>query len=316
MTVNSPKAIAECDLYALSCVTEDKPNPDTRDDDSKEHQYKDRINIIHACDFDAAYPAYHFFRKHSVKMVYDIYDYYIDSHSIPLILSRVIEKSENRIINTADCVILCTEERREQIRKTSPKKVIVVHNSPDVEIIPNSEELYDYSYCGALVDRRLISEIVDDYQNNQDFKIAIAGGGKHLQKVQQLKARFCNVSYLGVIPYDEVISIEAKTKVLSAMYEPVIRNHKLCAPNKFYEAMALGKPIIVCRGTGIDKIVEDNRIGVAINYNACEFYTELRRLINNPQLRKSMGENARNLYERDYKWTVMKQRLIAMYDEL
>ena len=118
------------------------------------------------------------------------------------------------------------------------------------------------------------------------------------------------------MPYSKVLEIESEVKVLSAIYEPNTRNHRLCAPNKFYEALALGKPQIVCRGTGIDKIVEENDIGMVIDYDANQFYEALRKLVADDEKRAQMGARARKLYEEKYDWAIMKRVLLEAYDVL
>ena len=88
------------------------------------------------------------------------------------------------------------------------------------------------------------------------------------------------------------------------------RNHQLCAPNKFYEALALSKPIIVCKGTGIDNIVQENKIGIVINYSASEFYDAVIWFKNNLEEAIAMGNRGRLLYEENYRWSIMEQKLI------
>lgn len=113
-----------------------------------------------------------------------------------------------------------------------------------------------------------------------------------------------------------MLQLQASSLCISAIYEPSIRNHQLCAPNKFYEALALRKPIIVCRGTGIDSIVEKNNIGIVIDYSAEEFYKAVRFLKANPCIVQQQGLNARKLYEEEYSWSLMKKRLIDAYMRL
>ena len=273
------------------------------------------IDAVHACNLDAGYGAYLYCKKRHVKLIYDIYDYYIDSHAIPKVLRGFVEKSEIKVINFAVGTIICTEERKEQIKKASPKKVIVIHNSPEMKDKPISQELiYDYSYCGSLTDRRLVKEIVENYNNHTQYSFCFAGNGKYTDLVAAAARQHNNFQYKDSIPYSEVLQIESQTKVLSAIYEPTIRNHRLCAPNKFYESLALGKPIIVCRGTGIDKVVESNNIGIVIDYDVQQFYDALRYLCENNEVCYDMGIRARELYEKQYNWEIMKKRLLDMYE--
>ncbi len=271
---------------------------------------------VHACDLDTGIPARLFCKRNNVKLVYDIFDYYIDCHFVPSFLKFFVEKLEIETINFADVTIICTEERKEQIAKANPKKLIIIHNSPEVHLMPIEEETMDYFYCGVMSDRRLIPEILEEYKKNTDLKLVFAGHGPCLNSAIRLAETHENISFVGSLPYFRVLPLAARARVLSAIYEPGVRNHRLCAPNKFYEALALGKPVIVCKGTGIDKIVEENNIGCVIDYDAQQFYVALRNLSMNDELRKQMGVRARKLYDEKYNWNIMKSILLDMYNSL
>lgn len=275
-----------------------------------------KVDAVHACNLDGALGILSYIKKGHVKLIYDIYDYYIDSHNIPSVLKSLIERMEISVINNAELTIICTEERKEQIAKASPKKLIVIHNSPDVENVKKEEQLYDYVYCGSLFSQRLLNELFTKYPENSDLHFAIAGYGKYEKIAKELDKKYKNFTYFGSVSYQDVLDIESKSKVISAIYEPSIRNHRLCAPNKFYEALALSKPVIVCEGTGIDKIVKKNNIGMCIKYSADEFYNALRSLISDDEKCKSMGKKAREIYDREYKWSNMKERLIKGYNKV
>ena len=271
---------------------------------------------VHACDLDAGIAARRFCKKHRVKLVYDIFDYYVDAHYVPSVLRGLVERMEIKVINHADVTVICTEERKEQIEKATPKKLIVIHNSPELKSFASSEEDTDYFYCGAMSGRRLISEILEGYESNTELSLTFAGYGPHSARATELAERHEGFSFLGPLPYSRVLELEARARVLSAIYEPTIRNHRLCAPNKFYEALALGKPVIVCRGTGIDQIVEENNIGCVIDYDAEQFYDALRRLCADGDARRQMGVRARRLYDEKYKWDIMKRILLETYSQL
>lgn len=276
----------------------------------------EHLCAIHACNLDAGIGAYRYARKHRIPLIYDIYDYYIDSHSIPGPARPLVEGLEISIINHAAATVICTDERREQIAKSRPVRVFVIHNSPDVpEIIPASTD-YDYAYCGALGTRRLLSEILEEYPRHSHLKFLFAGYGDYVPQAQALQEQYENFRFAGPLPYAQVLDHQSRAAVIAAIYEPTIRNHRLCAPNKFYEAMALGKPLIVCRGTGIDRVVEQNDIGIVIDYDAGQFYQALTRLRENPALREQMGRRARALYEKTYTWTIMEQRLLELYSQI
>lgn len=271
------------------------------------------IDVIHACDYDTGAIVRIFSKNKGVRYVYDIYDYYVDAHPVPKLLKSYIEKGEIDTIENAEFTIICTEERREQIKKAVPKKLVVIHNSPEVMKLEESPEEYDYVYCGSLYDGRLIKETLDEYPNHEQLHFVFAGYGEYTEIARKLAVEFSGFEFLDSIPYAQVLEVEMKSKVISALYDPRIRNHQLCAPNKFYEALALGKPLIVCKGTGIDRVVEKENIGYTINYDVHEFYDAINKLVHDPDLRKEMGYKARKLYESKYRWELMKERLISAY---
>ena len=279
-------------------------------------QNKDVVNAVHACNLDTILFCYKKCKRYGIKIVYDIFDYYVDGHaSIPSCLRPIVEKLEISIINNADVTIICTEERREQIAKATPRKVIVIHNTPEVELLKN-EITYDYFYCGTFCIQRLIEETFDEYKNNSDLRIGFAGYGLYKDQATRLDKDFENFTYLGQVMYKDCLINESKSICLSAIYEPTIRNHRLCAPNKFYESLALGKPVIVCKGTGIDQVVEQNNIGIVINYDVNEFYKAVRFLKENPQLCSEMGARARMLYDNKFSWKLMEKVLLDAYSEV
>lgn len=267
---------------------------------------------VHACDLDTGLALRGLCKKHKVPFIYDIYDYYADSHSLPGVAMRYLEKQEVRCINQAHTTIICTEERREQLHLAKPQRVVVIYNSPEVSQLPEVPATYDYAYCGYLGDGRMVKEILESYPANADLKFFFAGIGPYAQMAQSLSESHENFTFSGSLPYQKVLDVEAQSRVLSAIYEPSSRNHRLCAPNKFYESLALNKPVIVCKGTGIDRIVESEHIGRAIVYEVGAFYTALRDLLN----KQESSHAARKLYEKRYRWQDSAQQLCQIYKTL
>lgn len=271
---------------------------------------------VHACDLDTGFAAYRYCRRNSVRLVYDIYDYYVDCHFVPPVLKAWVERAEINIINHAEITIICTEERRQQIAKAQPRRLAVIHNSPDVDAVPEEKTEYDYAYCGSLVRERMVGDILEKYPENSQLVMCMAGQEDCAPLAEAVSRQYPNFTFLGAVPYSKVLDIESRAMCLSAIYDPGWRNHQLCAPNKFYEALALGKPIIACKGTGIDRIIDHHNIGITIRYNVEEFYCALRSLKADPALCASMGKRARLLYEQEYSWKLMESRLLSAYGEL
>ena len=278
----------------------------------KLYEYRKKYNKIFSCDLDTGITARIFSKLFKKKFIYDIYDYYVDCHKIPSKLKNKIEKQEIKNINSADITIICTEERKKQITKAKPKKLIIVHNSPE---LPNFDNCKEYKlkskteklkicYVGILQEDRLLIEILDVIKNNKKYELHIGGFGKYEQKIANYSKEYSNIFFYGSMNYYDVLRLERECDILFATYNPKIENHKFSAPNKLYEAMALGKPIIVCKNTGIDKLVDKNKLGIVINYDSKEFLRAIKSLEKNTNY-----ESSKLLYNNKYSWNVMKEKL-------
>ena len=132
-------------------------------------RHHNEYDAIHAFDFDtgfAAMPCCRIFKK---KLIYHVLDYYIEGHILSCkMLNPIIEFFEIRVINAADATIICTEKRKQQISKALPRKLYVIHNTPEAIIEPdNSFQLHGehnktkVAYVGVLSRMRLLKETVE-----------------------------------------------------------------------------------------------------------------------------------------------------------
>lgn len=278
------------------------------------------IDIIHACDLDTALPARFIAKFYKKRMVYDIFDYYIDSHYVPNKVKKIVEKTEINIINNADLTIICTEERKKQIKKAVPKKSIVIYNTPKIDensinqkVLKSSNNKFKIVYVGILQDNRLLKEIGEEIRKYPDLELHIGGFGQLQKYFLELSQKYDNIFYYGQMKYEDVLKLEKDANILFATYNPEIPNHKYSAPNKLYEAMALGKPIIVCKNTGIDELVKNENIGISISYDAKKFIEVIEQLSGNKKMQKRLSDNAKRLYNEKYSWKQMEKRLIEKY---
>ena len=181
------------------------------------------------------------------KMIYDIYDYYIDSHNLPDIMKKFVEKQEIKTINYADTTIICSEQRKEQIKNSKPKNLIVIHNSPNIpkelntipSVIKSKTKNTKIVYIGILQDDRLLLEISEDIKRYPQYELHIGGFGKYKNYFEEQARINENIFFYGNMEYNNVLKLESECDFLFATYNPIIANHSYSAPNKFYEAIAL-----------------------------------------------------------------------------
>ena len=278
----------------------------------------ENYDVIHACDFDTAFTASKICSIYRIPLIYDVFDYYVDSFSVPRSLRGIIEAWDHRIMNKADGVIICSEQRKKQIGSVSPRRLVIIHNSPDL-VSPNSEGSYTFgknaikiAYVGILTYGRGIEAICKFVSKNPAFELHIGGFGILEETVKEYSEEFGNIFFYGKIPYAEALSLESACDIITAIYDPSVRNHLYAAPNKFYEGLLLEKPLIMARNTGMSDTVESNRLGVVCDFNRVE--DALFELAERRSEWSEMGKRAKALYEREYSWAEMKRRLLALYE--
>ena len=281
-------------------------------------------DAIHAFDFDTGFTASAKARKYGKKLVYHILDYYVDAHKLGNgMLKRQIEKMERKIINTADATIICTEKRKEQIAGTTPARLVIIHNTPDQ--IDFSREAFQeitksgrckIAYIGVITEGRLLREMMSAVKADDRFELHIGGFGELAEAVKSAAAECDRIRYYGPLPYAKTLALESCCDVMTAIYNPERRNHQFAAPNKFYESLMQGKPIIMAKNTGFDEIIGENRIGCVIDYSEDGLRKGMEYLISQKDQWGEMGRRSRALYDQRYDWKIMEARLLKLYQEL
>lgn len=289
-------------------------------------KHQKEYDIIHAYDFDCGYIASKVAKRFKKKLVYDIADYYVDAHGLKgSSIGRWVENREIGVINKADATVLCTEERIKQIERSTPKKVVCVHNTPDIEsyetitepVISSPTNRMKLVYVGILGLSRFIDKIAEVVSERNDCEFHIGGYGNNLENTFKTYAKNNdNIFFYGTLPYASTIELEKECDVMCAIYDPDVPNHKYAAPNKFYEALAIGKPLIMARHTGMAEIVEREAIGEVIDYSKEALNDAIDHLIKHKESWNEIRKRELRLYHEKYSWTKMEKRIHEMYSTL
>lgn len=282
-------------------------------------KYRKEYDIIHACDFDTAFTARQIQKFYHKKLIFDIFDFICGEPKN--LLQKIVRNTQNKIINNADATIICTEQRKKQIRDSSPKKLAIVHNTPPKVVVASQDisqnnKKIKVCYVGILQEWRLLEEIPKFFIEHSDFELHIAGFGKYEEKYQELAKKYSNIIFYGRIPYTETLELEASCDIMLAIYDPKLENHRFAAPNKFYESLMLAKPVVMAKGTGMSDIVEENQIGVTIDYDIKGFSKGLLELASQKAQWYAMKTKMSQIYNNTYCWDEMKRRLINLYSSL
>jgi glycosyltransferase involved in cell wall biosynthesis len=285
---------------------------------------RDEYDLIHACDFDTVLPALLCKRLWDKRVVYDIFDFYADHlRATPEPLKRMIRALDLRAIGWADALILVDDSRWKQIEGARPQRSAVIYNSP--EEIPLAQGRspsvaspgLHLAYVGLLQVERGLFEMLAVLEKHPEWRLDLAGFGGDGERIAALAQGMPNVAWHGRVPYERALKLSQAADVLFATYDPAIPNHRFSSPNKVFEAMLLGKPVIVARGTNMDRLIDQAGCGMVVEYgDVPALEAALQRLHSDEALRCRLGENGRRAYETSYSWAVMQRRLLDLYGEV
>lgn len=126
------------------------------------------------------------------------------------------------------------------------------------------------------------------------------------------KKQLKNVRFLGKFPMNETAEIVnlCDVSIVSFKNIPILYTN---SPNKFFDSLSAGKPIIVNSAGWTKELVEKNQCGFYVNpeepYDLSE---KINLLQSNPNLLESMGKNARNLALKTYDKKILCQQVHAV----
>ncbi|UQN23990.1 glycosyltransferase [Lactiplantibacillus plantarum] len=278
-----------------------------------------RIDAIHACNLQTGVIGLLAAKLTHKKLVYDIFDFAADTRNYPAGLSQFIHYLEFYVINRADTTIICSEERREQIKGTHPKHLCVIYNSPDLPVNYDPEgqqPKYTIAYVGGLSPYRFLPELVNVVAMEPMWSMTIAGFGKYESMITDYASQDEGILFLGKVPYSKVAKIESNAEILVALYDPIIKNHRFASPNKFFEAFRLGKPLIMIKGTGMSSWLTKLSVGAVVEPSKAGIQAGIKKVMANKSSWTHDGEIMKRTYTAEFSWEQMTHRLQRIYQTL
>jgi len=280
-------------------------------------------DIVHAADFDTYPPALLAAKIKRKRIIYDIFDFYADLVPLPKSLRNCVAYLDTFLMRFADALIIVDPSRLKQIGRAESLRVTILFNTPeDLDTSSKNFQTPEGSpfmilFAGILIPGRDFESIVEAGKEIDDIHITFAGFGPLTERVKSLGNQFPYVTFIGTIPHSEVIQRTLQSDLLFAFYDPGIPNNRYSSPNKLFEAMMCGKPILVNDGTSMAEIVREENCGIVVPYGDVNAIRHaIMRLKDDPQLGKQLGANGRRAYEQKYSWAIMKERQLALYKKI
>lgn len=227
------------------------------------------------------------------------------------------EKVENYYAGRVSGLISATPFIADRFRKIN-SNVVNINNYPlleefaDIDRKPSNENLV--CYIGGISIERGIVEMVKAMEF-VDGKLLLAGRFSNLaerEKIQHLPG-WEKVIELGFCNREKVKNILASAKVGLVLFHP-IPNHTNAQPNKLFEYMAAGLPVIASNFPLWREIIESSACGICVHpLNVEQIAEAICSVFNNGDETIRMGEAGKTASEIAYNWALENKKLLNFY---
>ena len=250
------------------------------------------------------------------------------------LLKSFLYKLEKSIYKRAEAIVALSEAIKEEIqRKVTGKKIYIIPNMADIDFYqptakrPDLEERFSVrnkfvvSYIGTIG----LANGLEYLLNCADASLRaalpvhflICGEGAELDKLKQL-AKQKSITNLLFIPAQNREGVREVMNVTDAAFVsfkplPVLETG---SPNKYFDALASGKLIVINFGGWIKEEIEQNHSGIYIKpNNPQEFVDKIQKFVNDRDLLLNFQTNSWKLAEKKYSRKFLSEKFQKLFED-
>ncbi len=242
------------------------------------------------------------------------------------ILVRLVEIMSIRL---ADHVFVVVEESKLRLALDGcrPEKISVLMNTPPMQtatkprVDSGSNSLargagYVAMYVGGLEHGRGLDVVLRSVpailRELPSFRLVIVGARGAEENLRAIATRLrinSSVVFTGWIPHREMLTLLQASDVCIIPHRPSAHTNTTI-PNKLFEYMAAGKPVISSDLAPVRRVIEQEGCGLILReLSPAEIVKCLRRM-SDPKTRTLIGEKGRQAVLRQYNWEASETRLL------
>jgi glycosyltransferase involved in cell wall biosynthesis len=238
------------------------------------------------------------------------------------ILSQCLTVYETWACAKFDAIIAATPFIREKFIKINPK-TIDINNFPLLHELENisswSEKSEEVCYVGGITKIRGIHEVCASLSlMTTRVKLNLVGSFSDSKTEKNVKSMpgWQKVNELGFIDRDGVRTVLSRSRAGLVTFHP-LPNHIDAQPNKMFEYMSAGIPVIASDFPLWREIIERNNCGILVDpLDPARIAHAIDYLISNPNDAERMGKNGRSSVMERYNWEIEKKKLFNIYNQI
>lgn len=287
------------------------------------------FDAIHCHDLDTLPAGFLAGMLRGRPVVYDSHESFPDmlTGSVPAAIRNGLTMLENWLIRRVDLVITVGDKLRRFFEQRGAQRAVVVGNwkrSEDFVTTPADrtklrremgipeDALAVVSITQLLPDRKL-QELFDAVDLLPGVYCIVAGSGSLEPMVRARAAQNPRIVYVGRLKPAEIPRYTCAADAIYYGFDPANPNARFSAPNKLYEALAAGLPLITGDFGEIGEVVRTHKCGIVLETYSAESVARAMTLLSDAGVRHVMGAQAERLGREDFHWNTAARTLHAEY---
>jgi glycosyltransferase involved in cell wall biosynthesis len=299
-----------------------------------------RPEIIHAHDSNALLPVARAARRLGVPFVYDAHDLWTGrprrGRSRPYFAASQLyfRMLEARLVPRAKAHLTVSPPiARHLERAYHLPQVTLVPNYPsavadrhsrDIRSLPGAETIPASAdvilYLGGLMADRGIEQLVRAVADVPRAHLVLLGAGSLAGEIRGLADGLGigdRVHLLAPVPSDEVVAYAASATIGVSPIIPSCLNYRYSLPNKLFQYMAAGIPVVASDFEQVREVVVGSDAGVVVDMtDPAAIATAVGGLLADPGGRARMGRNGRAAIAARFNWASAADALLGAYRSL
>ncbi len=234
----------------------------------------------------------------------------------PARLVRFAERMETRLLRRVDHVVTVNPALEEHYRETGVPVTVVMNCREEIadRYAPPTAQGFTVLYVGTFHRQRFLFELIQAVQETQGVWLRMGGVKSLSDDVRRACEASDRTTFLGPVPQETVMSLTTECHVVSALLDPSNANNRMGTPNKVFEAMAAGRPMLATKGTMSGNLAEATESGLTIAYSVKACKWALEKLRDDATLQRRLGENGLRAARSEYNWAAQESCLLAVVD--
>lgn len=294
--------------------------------------YRCSFDALHCHDLDTLPLGFVVGKLKRKPIVYDAHESFPDmlDGSVHPVLRRALVRLENLLIRRVDVLITVGEKLRQHFVQRGTRHSAVVGNWKRLEEFARTEQqnleirqrlsIPDNAFTVVCITQllhdRKIEELLDAVEESRGVYLIIGGKGVLEEYVKRRAAQNPRVRYVGFANATEIPAYTCASDAVYYGFDPENPNARFSAPNKLFEALAAGRPLITGDFGEIADVVRLASCGIVLAEYTAKSVHDALAAMQDTGLRRTMSLNAKRFGEVSMNWRKGEEILHQEYSAL